>query len=99
MNTLLSSLRPPSRHFPMILILLFLCLGSTAMLLKAQQASQPKDQTQDRKESFGGSFKSLNPEQQKLVVNLVQAYARATKTQLDPEKVYDASSSICQKHI
>ena len=45
------------------------------MLLEAQQASQPKDQTQDRKESFGGSFKSLNPEQQKLVVNLVQAYA------------------------
>ena len=91
MNTLLSSLRLPRRHSPMVLILLFLCLGSKAMLLEAQQASQPKDQTQDREEGFGGSFKSLNPEQQKLVVNLVQAHARATKTQLDPEKVYDGA--------
>ena len=99
MKTLFNSPRPPRRQFQMILILLFLCLGWTALPLTAQQASQPKDQTQDRKESFGGSFKTLNPEQQKLVVNLVQAYGRAAKTQVDPEKVYDASSSICQKHI
>jgi hypothetical protein len=91
MNTPLSSLRPRSREFLMILILPFLCLGWTALPLTAQQVSQPKDQTQDGKEGFGGSFKSLNPEQQKLVVNLVQAHARATKTQLDPEKVYDAA--------
>ena len=81
----------PSRYFEMILILLLLSLGPTTLLLEAQQASQPKDQTQDRKESFGGSFKSLNLEQQKLVVDLVQAYARTAKTQLDPEKVYDGA--------
>jgi hypothetical protein len=75
----------------MILILLFLCLAWTALPLTAQQASQSKDQNQAGEESFGGSFKTLNPEQQKLVVNLVQAYGRAAKTQVDPEKVYDAS--------
>jgi hypothetical protein len=75
----------------MILVLLLLSLGWRVLPLKAQQASQPKDQTQDRKESFGGSFKSLNPEQQKLVVNMLQALARATKTQLDPEKAYDGA--------
>src|SRR6185503_13660051 len=89
MNPILASLRPPKRCLPMILILLFPC--STAVLPNAQQVAQPKDQTQDRKEGFGGSFKSLNPEQQKLIADMVQAYARTTKTQLDPEKVYDGA--------
>lgn len=91
MKTLFNSPRPPSRHFQLILILLLLSLGRTAMLLEAQQASQPKDHTQDRKEGFGGSFRSLNPEQQKLVVNMLQSASRGTKTQLNPEKAYDGA--------
>lgn len=86
-----NSCRPPSRYFAIILILLLLSLGWTVLSLGAQQASQPKDKTQDRNEGFGGSFKSLNPEQQKLVANMLQAFARATKTQLDPEKAYDGA--------
>ena len=73
MKTLFNSPRAPSRQFAMFLILLFLCLAWTALPLTAQQASQPKDQTQAGKESFGGSFKTLNPEQQKLVVKMLQA--------------------------
>ena len=91
MKILFNSTQPLSRYLAMIFVSILLSFGWTALPLEGQQVSQPKDQTQDRKEGFGGSFKSLNPEQQKLVVNLVQAYARASKTQLDTEKAYDGA--------
>jgi len=88
MNPLLASLRRPRAVLTDDSYLALPVLNGD--VAEAQPVAQPKA-TQAGKEGFGGSFKSLNSEQQKLVVDLVQAYARTAKTQLDPEKVYDGA--------
>src|SRR4030095_2887339 len=70
----------------------FLCLllfGAQTLLLFASQKAA--DQARAEPRSFGGTFKTLQPAQQRLIAAWVGRFNSTTKQNIDAEKAHDAA--------
>ena len=70
----------------------FLCLllyGALVPLFAFQQPGNPQAQPEPR--SFGGTFNTLQPAQQRLIVEWIRRFNSTTKQNVDAEKAYDAA--------
>ena len=70
----------------------FLCLllnGALLPLLAFQKPGNPQVQPEPR--SFGGTFNTLQPGQQRLIVEWIRRFNSTSKLNVDAEKAYDAA--------
>jgi hypothetical protein len=70
------------------LLCMLLCGASALPLLGFQNPGSQQAQAEPR--SFGGTFKTLQPAQQRLIVEWVRRFNSTTKKNIDAEQAYDA---------